>query len=312
MLQSYGTTAKPLPDWPNSDYDTIYVLHITRSGVGGTPHATLDIQQEGLETNTQRHLPRPAIACPRRPRNQGFAVPPNPSSTASSPASIPKRSQHEAPLFDRNKSQPSPLDFPPAPRIRSRNWNRCLRAYPSRLRPIARRPASLAEDADAHCGRGRAHLEVTPTGVRPRASTGSMAWSPARSCSAISTPPSSSASMLSPCSLDAATKRRTSLPEYFALFKVLVEEAKARDLRVWIIDDAGYPSGFAGGLISSLKPSCACRRSQSPRRCRSRPVKPSPTRRCGHRRRHRDQRLRPARGRAHLRRRHLLDRARRL
>jgi hypothetical protein len=43
-------------------------------------------------------------------------------------------------------------------------------------------------------------------------------------------------------------------PEYFALFKVLVEEAKARDLRVWIIDDAGYPSGFAGGLISSLKP----------------------------------------------------------
>ncbi len=43
-------------------------------------------------------------------------------------------------------------------------------------------------------------------------------------------------------------------PEYFAMFKVLVEEAKARDLRVWIIDDAGYPSGFAGGLISSEKP----------------------------------------------------------
>jgi hypothetical protein len=43
-------------------------------------------------------------------------------------------------------------------------------------------------------------------------------------------------------------------PEYFAMFKVLVEEAKARDLRVWIIDDAGYPSGFAGGLISSQKP----------------------------------------------------------
>jgi len=43
-------------------------------------------------------------------------------------------------------------------------------------------------------------------------------------------------------------------PEYFAMFKVLVEEAKKRDLRVWIIDDAGYPSGFAGGLITDKKP----------------------------------------------------------
>jgi len=43
-------------------------------------------------------------------------------------------------------------------------------------------------------------------------------------------------------------------PEYFALFKILVEEAKKRDLRVWIIDDAGYPSGFAGGLITDKKP----------------------------------------------------------
>jgi hypothetical protein len=43
-------------------------------------------------------------------------------------------------------------------------------------------------------------------------------------------------------------------PEYFQMFKVLVEEAKKRDLRVWIIDDAGYPSGFAGGLISDKKP----------------------------------------------------------
>jgi len=43
-------------------------------------------------------------------------------------------------------------------------------------------------------------------------------------------------------------------PEYFQMFKVLVEEAKKRGLRVWIIDDAGYPSGFAGGLISTQKP----------------------------------------------------------
>ena len=38
------------------------------------------------------------------------------------------------------------------------------------------------------------------------------------------------------------------------MFKILVEEAKKRDLRVWIIDDAGYPSGFAGGLITDKKP----------------------------------------------------------
>jgi hypothetical protein len=43
-------------------------------------------------------------------------------------------------------------------------------------------------------------------------------------------------------------------PEYFQMFIVLVEEAKKRDLRVWIIDDAGYTSGFAGGLITDKKP----------------------------------------------------------
>jgi hypothetical protein len=43
-------------------------------------------------------------------------------------------------------------------------------------------------------------------------------------------------------------------PEYFAFFRQLVLEAKKRDLRIWIIDDAGYPSGFAGGLISTQRP----------------------------------------------------------
>jgi alpha-L-rhamnosidase len=37
---------------------------------------------------------------------------------------------------------------------------------------------------------------------------------------------------------------------YFRLFRTLVEEAKKRDLRVWIVDDAGYPSGFAGGKFT--------------------------------------------------------------
>lgn len=44
-------------------------------------------------------------------------------------------------------------------------------------------------------------------------------------------------------------------PGYFDLFKVVVREAARRDLRLWIVDDAGYPSGFAGGKFSLTAPS---------------------------------------------------------
>jgi hypothetical protein len=43
-------------------------------------------------------------------------------------------------------------------------------------------------------------------------------------------------------------------PQYFAFFQKFVEEAKRRNMRVWIVDDAGYPSGFAGGRFSSKAP----------------------------------------------------------
>ncbi|MEO8735376.1 MAG: glycosyl hydrolase [Edaphobacter sp.] len=43
-------------------------------------------------------------------------------------------------------------------------------------------------------------------------------------------------------------------PEYFKFFRMFVEQAKKRDMRVWIVDDAGYPSGFAGGKFTELKP----------------------------------------------------------
>jgi alpha-L-rhamnosidase len=43
-------------------------------------------------------------------------------------------------------------------------------------------------------------------------------------------------------------------PEYFAFFRNFVAEAKKRNMRVWIVDDAGYPSGFAGGKFSSTTP----------------------------------------------------------
>ena len=42
-------------------------------------------------------------------------------------------------------------------------------------------------------------------------------------------------------------------PEYFAFFKQFVEEAKKRDMKVWIVDEIGYPSGFAGGMFTKSK-----------------------------------------------------------
>ncbi len=39
-------------------------------------------------------------------------------------------------------------------------------------------------------------------------------------------------------------------PEYFAFFKQFALEAKRRDMKVWIVDDIGYPSGFAGGIFA--------------------------------------------------------------
>jgi hypothetical protein len=43
-------------------------------------------------------------------------------------------------------------------------------------------------------------------------------------------------------------------PEYLAFFRKFVEEARQRNMRVWVVDDAGYPSGFAGGKFTSEKP----------------------------------------------------------
>ena len=40
-------------------------------------------------------------------------------------------------------------------------------------------------------------------------------------------------------------------PEYFAFFKQFVLEARKRSMKVWIVDDIGYPSGFAGGRFAN-------------------------------------------------------------
>jgi len=43
-------------------------------------------------------------------------------------------------------------------------------------------------------------------------------------------------------------------PEYFALTKFAVDEARKRGIKVWIADEGTYPSGFAGGLIGEKFP----------------------------------------------------------
>jgi len=43
-------------------------------------------------------------------------------------------------------------------------------------------------------------------------------------------------------------------PGYFEAVKMVVEEAKKRNMRLWFDDDGGYPSGFAGGKISVERP----------------------------------------------------------
>ena len=43
-------------------------------------------------------------------------------------------------------------------------------------------------------------------------------------------------------------------PGWFETVKVAVEQAKRRGMRVWIIDEGKYPSGFAGGKFSAERP----------------------------------------------------------
>jgi len=57
MLKAYGDSTMTVPEWPNSDYETIYVFHITRAGKDGAPRATLEIQKEGLETTLKDTCP---------------------------------------------------------------------------------------------------------------------------------------------------------------------------------------------------------------------------------------------------------------
>ena len=43
-------------------------------------------------------------------------------------------------------------------------------------------------------------------------------------------------------------------PQWFEMVKAAVEQARIRDMRVWIEDEGKYPSGFAGGKFSAERP----------------------------------------------------------
>jgi hypothetical protein len=57
LLQSYATNPQPLPEWTRSDFETIYVFHVTRPQSSGTPHVTLEIQKEGLDSTLSDTCP---------------------------------------------------------------------------------------------------------------------------------------------------------------------------------------------------------------------------------------------------------------
>jgi hypothetical protein len=60
---------------------------------------------------------------------------------------------------------------------------------------------------------------------------------------------------------------------YFENVKIVVEEAKKRDMHVWFDDDGGYPSGFAGGKFTVERPDLDMKALASPQ---SSPDSPDP------------------------------------
>lgn len=57
MLLSHGGSIAMLPEWPNSDYETIYVFHVAWSGDSSTPHVALEIQKENLGSHLSDTCP---------------------------------------------------------------------------------------------------------------------------------------------------------------------------------------------------------------------------------------------------------------
>lgn len=57
MLKSYGDDPSAVPDWPNSDYDRIYIFKIAQDR--GKSRLTFKIEQEGLNRSLSDICPAP-------------------------------------------------------------------------------------------------------------------------------------------------------------------------------------------------------------------------------------------------------------
>ncbi len=58
LVKTYGGDPSIVPEWPNSDYDTIFVFHIIRTGAATTE--TFSIEHEGLNDKLSNNIPNPA------------------------------------------------------------------------------------------------------------------------------------------------------------------------------------------------------------------------------------------------------------
>jgi len=57
MLETCGGNSAQVPHWKDSDYDTIYILHVTQSCKNGAPPATFKTQKEGLDDKLKDTCP---------------------------------------------------------------------------------------------------------------------------------------------------------------------------------------------------------------------------------------------------------------
>ncbi len=61
MLRSYGKDPAAVPDWPNGDYDRIYIFKIAPAGAGSGPELTFTIEHEGLDGHLADTCPTPKL-----------------------------------------------------------------------------------------------------------------------------------------------------------------------------------------------------------------------------------------------------------
>ena len=57
VLRSYGMDPSQVPGWPTDDFETMYVLHITRAAGSSTPVVTFSAEKEGLQGSLSPNCP---------------------------------------------------------------------------------------------------------------------------------------------------------------------------------------------------------------------------------------------------------------